>query len=104
MAKDVFRLDDRVAVVTGAAGGIGTAVSHQLGEAGATIIATDVDQGSLDRLVGELEAKKIKVHPIKSDAGKESEVISLYEQARKLTGKTPQILVNNAFQGLQLIG
>ncbi|MFM7624241.1 MAG: SDR family NAD(P)-dependent oxidoreductase, partial [Actinomycetota bacterium] len=102
MSKDIFRLDDRVAVVTGAAGGIGTAVSHQLGEAGATIIATDVDQASLDRLVGELVAKKIKVHAIKSDASKESEVISLYEQARKLTGKTPQILVNNAFQGLHV--
>lgn len=46
MSKDIFRLDDRVAVVTGAAGGIGSAVSHQLGEAGATIIATDVDQAS----------------------------------------------------------
>ena len=102
MSKDIFRLDDRVAVVTGAAGGIGTAVSHQLGEAGATIIATDVDQDSLDRLIGELEAKKIKVHAIKSDAGVESEVISLYEQARKLTGKTPEILVNNAFQGLHV--
>jgi len=102
MNKDIFRLDDRVAVVTGAAGGIGTAVSHQLGEAGATIIATDVDQDSLDRLIGELEAKKIKVHAIKSDAGVESEVISLYEQARKLTGKTPEILVNNAFQGLHV--
>ncbi|NCX36109.1 MAG: SDR family NAD(P)-dependent oxidoreductase, partial [Actinobacteria bacterium] len=102
MSQDIFRLDNRVAVVTGAAGGIGTAVSHQLGEAGATIIATDVDSAGLERLARELTAKKISVHTIKSDAGIESEVISLYEQARKLTGKTPQILVNNAFQGLHV--
>ena len=102
MIQDAFRLDGRVAVVTGAAGGIGTAVCHQLGEAGATIIATDIDPGSLERLVGELKAKNIKVHAIKSDAGKESEVISLYEEAKRLTGKPAQILVNNAFQGLHV--
>ena len=53
MNQDIFRLDNRVAVITGAAGGIGTAVSHQLGEAGATIIATDVDPVQLERLVKE---------------------------------------------------
>ncbi|NDA39428.1 MAG: SDR family NAD(P)-dependent oxidoreductase, partial [Actinobacteria bacterium] len=62
MSQDIFRLDNRVAVVTGAAGGIGTAVSHQLGEAGATIIATDVDSAGLERLARELTAKKISVH------------------------------------------
>ena len=37
-------LDDKVAVVTGAAGGIGQAVCRQLRDAGATVVATDIEQ------------------------------------------------------------
>ena len=39
-------LDDKVAVVTGAAGGIGQAVCRQLRGAGATVIATDIEQAN----------------------------------------------------------
>ena len=39
-------LDDKVAVVTGAAGGIGQAVCRQLRDVGATVIATDIEQAN----------------------------------------------------------
>lgn len=39
-----IRLDDTIALVTGAAGGIGRAVCQSLKDAGATVIATDVAQ------------------------------------------------------------
>jgi NAD(P)-dependent dehydrogenase (short-subunit alcohol dehydrogenase family) len=48
------RLDGRVAVVAGAAGGLGPVVARTLAAEGATLALTDVDQGRLDDLVREL--------------------------------------------------
>ncbi|HLF39912.1 MAG TPA: SDR family oxidoreductase [Acidimicrobiia bacterium] len=42
---DAFRLDGRVAVVTGAASGIGAATAQRLSEAGATVVGADVKDG-----------------------------------------------------------
>jgi 3-oxoacyl-[acyl-carrier protein] reductase len=48
---DAYRLDDRVAVVTGAGSGIGAATCEVLAAAGATIVGGDVDAAGLDRTV-----------------------------------------------------
>jgi 3-oxoacyl-[acyl-carrier protein] reductase len=45
-------LDGTCAVVTGAAGGIGTAVVEALGAAGVTVVAVDLDSGALKLLPG----------------------------------------------------
>ncbi len=47
-------LEDRVAIVTGGAGGIGTALVTGLLGAGAQVVAADVSGESLDRLASEL--------------------------------------------------
>ncbi len=49
---DRFRLDGRVAVVTGAAGGIGRAVVVAFRDAGARVVALDLNADSLSELVG----------------------------------------------------
>ena len=48
-------LEGRGVILTGAAGGIGTAVAHGFAAAGARIMAVDLEQGRLDELVGSLE-------------------------------------------------
>ena len=53
-------LDNRIALVTGAASGIGRSIAERLAMSGATIIVTDIDEkaassvGVLPRLLGEL--------------------------------------------------
>jgi NAD(P)-dependent dehydrogenase (short-subunit alcohol dehydrogenase family) len=53
---DRIRLDGRVAVVTGAAGVIGTATIHLLAERGAKIVAVDRRRADLDAAVKDLPA------------------------------------------------
>jgi NAD(P)-dependent dehydrogenase (short-subunit alcohol dehydrogenase family) len=49
-----LRLDGRVAIVTGAAGGMGSAISSTLASAGALVVASDLRDGAGDALVHEI--------------------------------------------------
>ena len=50
------QLQDRVAVVTGAASGLGLAMSNRFAQAGMKVVLADVEAGALDAAVGELRA------------------------------------------------
>ena len=56
LVPPLFSLAGRVAVVTGAGGGIGRALCRGLGRHGAAIAAVDLDAASLDELVADLSA------------------------------------------------
>ena len=44
------RLQGKVAIVTGAGGGIGAAISRQFASEGAAVVGVDVDAGALDQM------------------------------------------------------
>src|SRR5262249_61585485 len=52
---DVFRLDGRVAAITGAASGIGRAVAHVLAAAGAHVVLGDLDEAAARAAAREIE-------------------------------------------------
>ncbi|SNS77547.1 SDR family NAD(P)-dependent oxidoreductase [Rhodococcoides kyotonense] len=49
------RLQDKVVLVTGATGGLGTSIVGRLADEGASIVVTDVDQASCEKLVAAQE-------------------------------------------------
>lgn len=49
-----FELVDQVVIVTGAAGGIGQAISREFTEAGATVVLAGRTEASLSSLASEL--------------------------------------------------
>lgn len=52
-----MRLKDKVAIVTGAARGIGRATAERLIEEGAKILICDIDEAQLTRTAAELGGK-----------------------------------------------
>lgn len=56
--NDLVSLTDKVAVVTGAARGIGSAIAERLVEAGATVIITDIDKPAADKAVQQIQDRR----------------------------------------------
>jgi NAD(P)-dependent dehydrogenase (short-subunit alcohol dehydrogenase family) len=91
---DRIRLDGRVAVVTGAAGVIGTATMRLLAERGAHIVAVDRKPEELQTAIGDLPASA-RALAIAADVTKEGEVA---EYVRTTVGAfgTIDVFYNNA--------
>lgn len=56
MYLEKFRLDGRIAVITGAARGIGLATAEALSEAGATVVIADMDDKAAAKAAARLKA------------------------------------------------
>lgn len=92
---ELFNLAGRKAVVTGAAVGIGFAIAKRLAEAGATVLITDINQEGAEKAAQQLTAQGYEVQARVADAGRESDLVALFEYVEKALGGI-DILVNNA--------
>lgn len=93
-------LKDKVAVVTGAAGGIGLAVAKRLAFAGVRVCLADIQKDALEAAVSAINSNGGKAFPVLADLGSEADISSLQRQALEQFGAI-NILVNNA--GLQYV-
>jgi NAD(P)-dependent dehydrogenase (short-subunit alcohol dehydrogenase family) len=91
---DRIRLDGKVAVVTGAAGIIGTATIQLLAERGARIVAVDRKQADLDAALKTLPAST-EAFAVTADVSREEEVANYVRAAIDKFG-TIDVLYNNA--------
>lgn len=95
---DRFRLDGRVALVTGGAQGIGRAFAHALGEAGAAVAVVDLNLEGAQRVVSELQGKGIDALAIKTDVTRAEQVQAMVDAVLERWGRLT-IGVNNAGRG-----
>lgn len=93
-----FRLDDRVAVVTGGGQGIGRAYAHALGEAGAAVAIADISSKTANEVVEELKAKNVDAIAIQVDVTNAAQVQAMVDAVIAKWGKLT-IGVNNAGVG-----
>jgi NAD(P)-dependent dehydrogenase (short-subunit alcohol dehydrogenase family) len=88
-----MRIEEKVAVVTGAAVGTGRAIARRLADEGAFVVLADVDQAGLEQtrsLIGD------RVRAVRADVLDDDELAAL------ISGAGPRILVNNAGGGAEL--
>jgi NAD(P)-dependent dehydrogenase (short-subunit alcohol dehydrogenase family) len=90
-----FRLDRRVALLTGAATGIGAHTARILAEAGAHVVVTDIDLAAATRLADAIRQDGFGAEAHKLDVTDETGVPKLIDAIADLHGRL-DILVNNA--------
>jgi NAD(P)-dependent dehydrogenase (short-subunit alcohol dehydrogenase family) len=98
MANSNFDLSGRIAVVTGAAGGIGAGIAEVLAEAGATVVIADIDATKARDQAKRLSEAGLRAQAVQVDLADESSVVRACGEIVERLG-TPWVLVNNA--GLQ---
>src|SRR5437867_10991747 len=92
---DEVKVEGKIALITGAARGIGRACALALAEAGADIALGLRDESSDSGLVKEIEAMGRKALPLQMDVSKMSEIQTAIEKIKNFYGRV-DILVNNA--------
>jgi NAD(P)-dependent dehydrogenase (short-subunit alcohol dehydrogenase family) len=92
----LFSLAGKVAIVTGAAGLLGREHCRALCDAGATVVATDVDLAGCERVAADLrDGAKAPVHAIGADLTVPESVLALRDRVLAVGGSI-DVLVNNA--------
>jgi NAD(P)-dependent dehydrogenase (short-subunit alcohol dehydrogenase family) len=92
---DTFRLDGKVALVTGGSRGLGLQIAHALGEAGAAVAITARRADGLQQAVQQLEAQGIRAMSTRCDISKNAEVEAAVKQVLEQWDHV-DVLVNNA--------
>lgn len=93
--KDLFNITGKVAVVTGAAGGVGQAAVMAYLECGAKVAALDVAEEKLDKLASEAKAQGYDLLTAACDVSSEESVNAAMKQVLDTYGRV-DILLNNA--------
>lgn len=90
-----MKLEGKVAVVTGAAGGLGKAISRELSSQGAVVVMSDINEDLLDNVVQAMKEDGYSVHGIAGDVSDKKSVQHLMKKTFEQFGSI-DILVNNA--------
>ena len=84
-----------IAVITGAAGGMGAYIARRLHKDGRNVLLTDIDTDAVDALAAELSADGSTARGIRLDVASRDDFVAGLQVCQDLWGR-PTIVVNNA--------
>ena len=82
-----MRLKDKIALVTGAGGCIGSAVVKRFSEEGATVILSDIKDEGCGKILKEIEAEGRKGNIVLADVTKEDDIVALFSDVKERYGR-----------------
>jgi len=94
-------IQGKIAVVTGAASGIGRATAVELAREGASLVLADLSDDGLKEAASEIEAFGGSVLAVKTDVSKLASIQNLFDRSLAEMGRV-DILMNNA--GVHIVG
>jgi NAD(P)-dependent dehydrogenase (short-subunit alcohol dehydrogenase family) len=89
------RLDGKIAIITGAAAGIGAATARAFAAQGARLVLSDIDEGAVTALAEELTGNGGRAIGLCHDVRDEGQWRQVFDVGQKSFGR-PDVLVNNA--------
>jgi NAD(P)-dependent dehydrogenase (short-subunit alcohol dehydrogenase family) len=93
---DLFKLDGKVALVTGAGSGIGRAYVEVLSEAGAAVACADIDSSSAQEAASSLDGRTFA---IEADVSYEAQVQRMVERTVTELGRLDAVFANAGIGG-----
>jgi NAD(P)-dependent dehydrogenase (short-subunit alcohol dehydrogenase family) len=89
-------LQDKVVLVAGGAGGIGTATSLRLGEEGCAVVVADIDPGAAEGVASRITAAGGRAEAVPCDIAEESSVEAMVAAAVEAFGRLDRLHCNAA--------
>ncbi|MBX5437321.1 MAG: SDR family oxidoreductase [Alicyclobacillaceae bacterium] len=92
--KRLFDVKDNVAVVTGAASGLGFAMAEIMAECGAHVVLTDVQKAALESAGEQLRNRGLSVRTMELDVANREQVQDVFQAIEQACGRVDAVFAN----------